>query len=333
MSRTDEELDHPATAGTLRRGGPSLRNRLGFRGAAVAVAVVAAATAVVVALALLQRTPGEVELVDQATPPEEPEPTHDGEGAVPQRGAVGAGDPPPDPVGTDEPRAIEEPEAEPSPVAEPPPVAEPAPAAQPAAIEVRDERLYLLDAEGQVLRTLRDEHDGSQEYTLRNAALRPGSTTRDLAVAFVEGYMAGTLQVLVVRDGGEPEVAALTTVDYEQHDQQPVALPAGVWSPDGAVLAWLEPDAANRPVLHGRRWSGTGAAGDATPPGGLAVDPDGLLQADGTRGLELLGWHDGPAELLSARGYHPLEGGAERRYRITVTRADGRLQAAALARD
>lgn len=321
MGRTDEELDRPMTVGSRRAGWPSLRERLGPRGTAVAVVVVAAAAAAVVALALSQRTPSEVEFADQPTPPEEPDPVLDGQGPLPRRDAVGAGDPPPDPVGAEEPPAIEEPAPAPAP--------EPAP----AAIEVRDERLYLVDAEGHVLRILRDAHDGSQEYTLRNATLRPGSTTRDLAVAFVEGYMTGTLQVLVVRDGGEPEVAVLTTVDYEQHDQQPVALPAAVWSPDGAVLAWLEPDAANRPVLHGRRWSASGAAGDATPPGGLAVDPDGLLQADGSRGLELLGWHDGPAELLTARGYHPLEGGAGRRYRITVTRSDGQLQGAALARD
>ncbi|MEX2620743.1 MAG: hypothetical protein WD250_11050 [Egibacteraceae bacterium] len=329
MQRIDEQLDQPM-------GGPPERPRPGVVGTvrahrAMTTAVVCAvAAAVVMGVLMAQRGPGPVEVVEVAPTGEDPlvgDQTDDTSEPDPQPDAEA--DPPPVPANDGQP--------DPGPVAvarpaEPAPPAGPAPGDAPARIEVRDQRLYLVDADGGVLRTLRDAHDGSQEYTLRNVALRPGSTTDDLAVAFVEGYMTGNLSVLVVRDGGAPEVVPLTVVDYDAHDLQGMALPAGIWSPDGGMLAWLEPDPANRAVLRAVRWTASGPAGDATPAGGIPVDPEGLMTADETRGLELAGWESGPAEHLRAGAYHPHQEGVRRLYTIGVKRQDKQLRAQPLAR-
>lgn len=327
MQRIDEQRDQPM-------GRPPERPKRGVAGtvrahrAMTAAVVGAVAAAVVMAVLMAQRGPGPVEVVEVAPTVEDPlvgaetddtsEPEPPAESAsqpVPATGRL----PDPGPVAVARP-------------AEPAPPDAPARGAAPARIEVRDQRLHLIDADGRVLRTLRDAHDGSQEYTLRNVALRPGSTTDDLAVAFVEGYMTGTLRVLVVRDGGAPEIVPLTMVDYEDHDLQGMALPAGIWAPDGDMLAWLEPDSANRAVLRAVRWTASGPAGDATPAGGIPVDPEGLMTADETRGLELAGWESGPIEHLRAGAYHPHQEGVRRLYTIGVQRHEGQLRAEPLAR-
>lgn len=316
MTRTDEQLDASSPVAEAP-GGRWTSARAALRGHRAVVAAVAVTVVVAVVLAALlyaQRTPPETVLFEEPPPAQAPD------DAEP-------------PVGDDAP----EPVVDPPPADDAPPEGEvasdePAGVAEPARIEVRDQRLYLVDADGQVLRTLHDEHDGSLEYTLRHVTLRPGSTTQDLAVAFVEGYRTDGLSVLVVRDGGQPELTLLTLVDHELYEPHgPVALPAGAWSPDGAMLAWLEPGGSDRAVLRAVRWSATGHAGDATPAGGIPIDPEGLMQADETRGLELLGWASAP-EHLAARAYKTYEGGAERAYRIDVQRVDGHLQAQALVR-
>lgn len=317
MHRTDEELDRSPRTATAQGRWAGVRTTVRAHRVVTAVTGVALVVVVAVTVAVLlfaQPTTPDVAIVGPPSGENDSAPAVD--------------DDVPEPAPAPQPGA--EP-AEPVPAGDPP-SGEPAPGPEPARIEVREQRLYLVDADGQVLRTLRDAHDGSQEYTLRHVMLRPGSTTRDLAVTFVEGYMTGALQVLTVADGGEPVITHLATVDYELHDQQPMALPAGVWSPDGDVLAWLEPDAANRAVLRAVRWSASGLSGQVTPAAGIPVDPEGLMAADETRGLELVTWEPAPSEHLTAHAYRPFDEGAERHYTIGLQRDGGQLQAQTLAR-
>lgn len=328
MVRIDEQLDRPTSRRPGGRG-PRVLAAMRAHPTVTAAVLVAVAAAVAVAVFMAQGGPTAVELVEEG-PSTGQDPVLDEDEDEDEAPEPAAERVPASAQGTVAPS--DQGPVEAAPPAAPGPPDAPVPGAEPARIEVRDQRLYLVDADGQVLRTLRDAHDGSQEYTLRNVALRPGSTTEDLAVAFVEGYMTGKLSVLVVRDGGAPEVVALTLVDYYEHDQQGMALPAGIWSPDGGMLAWLEPDPANRAVLRAVRWTASGPAGDATPAGGIPVDPEGLMTADDTRGLALAGWETGPVEHLRAGAYHPHQEGVRRLYTIAVQRQDGQLRAQPLAR-
>lgn len=237
--------------------------------------------------------------------------------------------------------SAEESEPAPTPTSTPdsetPPGPEPeevAPAG-PARVEIRDYRLVLLDADGVVLRELYGDYDPDlhgPEYGMWSAGVRPGSTTRDLAATVVDGSNEGAnLRVIVVRDGGEPEVSTVASIDYEAAGHFAAAELGGAWSPDGAFLAWLEPDAAGRAVLRGLRWSGSAPAGDATPPGGTPVDPAGVAQADGVAGLRLVSWGSDPDHFV-VRGYRPEADGQERMYTLPVSRAGGQLQPGQLAR-
>lgn len=302
----------------------SVRRRVRTRRALAAVSMVVLAAVVVgiPAVLLVPRDDPDVEFVDQPPGTESPEPAYTEKPFFDDESLV-------DP----EPGASAEPEPEPEPAPEPTTEA-PVPAA-PARVEIRDYKIVLLDAEGNVTRHLYGDYDPAVDgldYGIGNLAVRPGSTMTDLAVAFVDGYMARSLSVVVVVDGGEPQLfRGLGVADHDAFgDDQPMAEPAAVWSPpNGAWLAWLQPDTANQARLHALAWSESGPTGAMTPPEGILVDPGGLLAADGTRGLSLDGWPE--AGRLTARAYLPLEGGAERRYVVDITLAGGRVEKATLA--
>lgn len=317
-----------ATRSSIRR---RVRTR---RVAAVAGALAVLVLAVAVPQLLVNRpaTSG-VEFAPAEQPEPEPAPEPDPEP-----------DPQPGPTDSDQPvRPSPSPSAEttpsPQPAAEAPaaprpePSSSPTPAAGPARVEVRDYRLVLLDENGAVVRTLYGDYDPATdglEYGMGDVALRPGSTTRDLVVAFGEGdEQVHHLRLLVVRGGGEAQVSTLYSLNFEDTDRQYTAFPASAWSSDGGYLAWLKPDPANQPVLTGLRWSDGAPAGEATPPGGVPVDGDGVAQADGARSLRVLGWRTDPEQLVVS-GYRT--DGSDLSYVLPVTRAGGQLQAGALRR-
>lgn len=329
MNHTDEELarlfdeafaDEAPGAGVWDATRAAVRRRARRRQAlAGAAAAVVAAAMIALPAVLLPRERTAVEFSDQPSPTVVPTPTFTDKPAdvIPRATAPTAA-----------------PTSTPTPTSPPPPVTEPAPA--PARVEIRDHRVVLLDANGNVARVLYGDYDPAvhgPEYGIGDLAVRPGSTDRDLAVAFVDGYLARTLSVVVVSGGGEPQVhRGLGVADHDAFgNDQPMAEPAPAWSPDGAVLAWLQPDPANRAVLHAVAWAADGPAGPATPAGGIPIDRDGLMLADETRGLALTGW--GAGGLLAARAYRPLEDGAERRYTIPVTRNGDRIDAQPLVRE
>lgn len=315
----------------------SMRRRVRSRrvAALTLAAVVAVGLAVVPAVLTALRGPWQIEFFEPAPQPETPElpaPVYTEKPLYPAPSPSPSSGPSTSPSPSAEEPASATPSREPE--VTPNPGAEEIAPAGPARVEIRNYRLVLLDADGRVVRELYGDYDPAvhgPEYGMRDVALRPGSTTRDLAVTVVDGSNdASFLRLVVVRDGGEPQVSTVATIDYEVSGYSAAAELAAAWSPDGAFLAWLEPDAADRAVLRGLRWSGGAPAGDATPPGGAPVDPAGVAQADGAAGLRVTGWRADPDQ-LAVEGYKPANG--ERlSYALPLTRADGQLRPGQLGR-
>lgn len=306
----------------------SIRRRLRTRRVTVAAlaAMVLLALAVVPSVLHTMRGSTEIEFYnppEPETPEIVPAPAHSEKPLFPAP-APSADEPTPSPTPT----------SAPAPEGSPGPEPQEAAPAGPARVEIRDHRLVLLDADGVVVRELYGDYDPAlhgPEYGMWAAALRPGSTTRDLAVTVVDGSNEGTnLRLIVVRDGGEPEVSTVASIDFEVSGHAAAAGLGAAWSPDGAFLAWLEPDAAGRAVLRGLWWSGSAPAGEATPPGGTPVDPDGVAPADGVTELRVVSWGSDPDHLV-VRGLVQPDG-QERTYTLPVRRAGGQLQPGQLAR-
>ncbi len=137
--------------------------------------------------------------------------------------------------------------------------------------------LRVLDADGEEVAHLELPEEGGS--TVREIAVRPGSTLEDLTAAvFTTAEGMEDLRVLRLVDGA----ASLEVVEDDRY--RPGATGAGqpwvsgpVWAPDGTSLAWVEQDAGGS-RLHTIGWDddgpGTGEPATDNATFALETDPD-----------------------------------------------------------